>query len=39
VLYGNSDVESNCLMLLLNSRLTMLLGSLSYVSIVGPNSG
>ena len=29
----------NCLILLLNSRLTMLLGSLSYVFIVGSNAG
>jgi hypothetical protein len=29
----------NCLILLLNSQLTMLLGSLSYVFIVGSNAG
>ena len=39
VLYGNSDVETNSLILLLNSLLTMLLGSLSYVFIVGSNAG
>jgi len=39
VLYGNSDVEINCIILLLNSRLTMMLGSLSHVFIVGSNAG
>jgi hypothetical protein len=39
VLYGNSDVESNCLILLLNSRLTMLIGCLSYVFIVHMEAG
>jgi len=39
VLYGNSDVETNCLILLLNSRLTMLRGSLLHVFIVGSNAG
>jgi len=39
VLYGNSDVEINCIILLLNSRLTMLLRSLSHVFIVGSNAG
>ena len=39
MLYGNNDVEINCLILLLNSRLTMLLGSLSHVFIVGSNAG
>jgi len=31
VLYGKSGVEANCLILLLNSQFTVLLGSLSYV--------
>jgi hypothetical protein len=35
VLYGNSVVENNSLILLLNSILIMLLGSLSYDFIVG----
>ena len=39
MLYGNSDVETNCLILLFNSRLTMLLGSLLYVFIVGRKAG
>ena len=39
MLYGNSDVEINCIILLLNSRITMLLGSLSHVFIVGSNVG
>jgi len=39
VLYGNSDVEINCIILLLNSRIAMLLGSLSHVFIVGSNVG
>ena len=39
VLYGNSDVEINCLILLLNSRPTILLGSKLYVFIVGSNAG
>jgi len=39
VLYGNSDFETICLILLLNSRLTTLLGSLSYGFIVGSNAG
>jgi len=39
VLYGNSDVETNSLILLLNSRLTILLDSMSDVFIVGSNIG
>ena len=39
MLYGNCDVGTNCLFLLFNSRLTVLLASLSYVSIVGSNAG
>jgi len=39
LLYGNSDVDTNRLILLFNSQLTMLLGSLSYVFIVGSNAG
>ena len=39
VLCGNSDVETNCLILPLNSRLTILLGSMLYVFIVGSNAG
>jgi hypothetical protein len=34
-----TDVEINCIILLLNSRLTMLLGSLLHVFIVGSNAG
>jgi hypothetical protein len=39
VLYGNTDVETNSLILQLNSRPTMLLGRMSYVFIVGSNAG
>ena len=39
VLYGNSDVESNSLILALNSQLAMLLGSMSYVFIAGSSAG
>jgi hypothetical protein len=36
---SESTVSWNRLILLLNSRLTMLLGSFSYVFIVGSNAG
>jgi hypothetical protein len=39
MLYGNGDVEINCIILLLNSRPAMLLGSLWHVFIVGSNAG